>query len=71
MASEAINVGHMIGPFSMTLAQLVLILAKCFLNSMPQPRERRKSTRIRESTWIKVQRKDKMAPLRSVVSMVN
>jgi len=62
-------VGHIIGPNSMMLEQLVLILAKCFLNSMPQPLERRKSTRIFESTWISVQRNDNMAPLRSEVSI--
>jgi hypothetical protein len=65
MASGAIRVGHIIGPNSMIVEQLVLILAKCFLNSIPQPLERRKSTRIFESTWISVQRNESMAPLRS------
>ena len=71
MASDEMRVGHRMGPFSMILPQLFLILAKCFLNSMPQPLERRKSSRIRLSTWINVQRNDKMAPLRSWVSIRN
>jgi len=61
----------LMGPFSMTVPQLPLILAKCFLNSSPQPRERRKSTRIFWSTWISEQRKDRIAPRLSCVSIVN
>lgn len=46
MAFGGIKVGHKMGPFSMMVPQFFLILAKWRLNSMPQPLERRKSTRI-------------------------
>ena len=46
--SGAIKIGHIIGPNSIIVEQFVLILAKYFLNSII---ERRKSTRIYESTW--------------------
>ena len=70
IALQAIKLGKMVGPFSIMLEQLVFNLAKWRLNSMPQPLERRKSTRIWRSTWINVHRKVKGAPLRSCVLMV-
>ncbi len=52
MALAGMSAGQRMGALSRMSLQLALILAKCRLNSNPHPRDNRKSTRMRLSSWM-------------------